>query len=381
MKRFGFALALIVSLLASEATAQPGGQGYFVVRLGRDTVGVEEFSMSARELKGTSIARSPRAMVREYTAEFGPKGVLMRIHVTYQRAGGAVTGERDYTYADDSVHVTVRQDTSTNTFAVAASGRPFPFFYDMFAFWQAALEHAHRSGAKEFSLVSGKRLVGYKLDQTGPGTITLLSAGGDFGPLHVTMDKEGHLEKFDMTATTDKFMVERVAHLNVSALAREYAAREKSGSALGVLSPRDTARAQIAGARILVDYGRPAMRGRTIFGGVVPWDSVWRTGANAATQLITDKEIVFGATAVPAGTYSLFSIPSPDGWLLIINKQHGQWGTVYDRAKDLARLPMQISHADVALERFTVEIVPQAAGGDLHLKWEKTEASIPFAVK
>lgn len=164
-------------------------------------------------------------------------------------------------------------------------------------------------------------------------------------------------------------------------MAKEFADRERSGSALGVLSPRDTVRAEITGAHLMIDYGRPAARGRTIFGHVVPWDSVWRTGANAATQLITDKEIQFGSITVPPGTYSLFTLPGTDRWLLIINRQHGQWGTAYDQSKDLARLPLDIQHGEELVERFTFEIAPAGKEGLLRFEWEHTIASIPFTVR
>src|SRR5580704_1818688 len=106
-----------------------------------------------------------------------------------------------------------------------------------------------------------------------------------------------------------------------------------------VLSPRDTARATIGKAHVLVDYGRPSKRGRVIFGSLVPYGQVWRTGANAATTFVIDKDLTIGAQTVPAGTYTLYTLPSASNWLLIINKQTGQWGTEYDQSQDLVRIP------------------------------------------
>ncbi len=151
-----------------------------------------------------------------------------------------------------------------------------------------------------------------------------------------------------------------------------FAARELAGSGLGVLSPRDTARATLGGANVQIDYGRPMRRGRTIFGNVVPWDTVWRTGANQATQLITDKDLVIGGTTVPAGTYGLFTIPSPKGWQLIINKQHGQWGTDYDAKQDLARIPMRFRSLATPTERLTIV----TRGADLVISWDRAEAAV-----
>jgi hypothetical protein len=117
-------------------------------------------------------------------------------------------------------------------------------------------------------------------------------------------------------------------------------------------------------------------RGRTIFGNVVPWDTVWRTGANQATQLITDRDLVIGGTAVPAGTYSLFTVPSPKGWQLIINKQHGQWGTDYDSKQDLARIPMRIREVSTPTEQFTIATRGGASGSEVVIAWDRVEAAV-----
>ncbi|MGE0555950.1 MAG: DUF2911 domain-containing protein [Gemmatimonadales bacterium] len=145
-------------------------------------------------------------------------------------------------------------------------------------------------------------------------------------------------------------------------------------------SPRDTTRAVVAGANVLVDYGRPSKRGREIFGGLVPYGRVWRTGANEATHLVTDKPLMFGSTMVPAGTYTLYTLPAADGWQLIINKQTGQWGTSYDESQDHARVPMRVASLPEVVEQFTIKIEPGSGGGVLKLEWDRTVASIPFMV-
>jgi hypothetical protein len=149
-----------------------------------------------------------------------------------------------------------------------------------------------------------------------------------------------------------------------------------------VLSPRDTAEARIAGARILVDYGRPSMRGRTIFGELVPFGRVWRTGANAATTLVTEADLEIGTQQVPRGTYTLYTLPGADQWLLIVNRQTGQWGTEYNESQDLARIPMQRTALPRDVEQFTIAIEP--TGGDrgrLVISWERTQVQVPLRVR
>ena len=94
----------------------------------------------------------------------------------------------------------------------------------------------------------------------------------------------------------------------------------------------------IGGASLTVEYSRPAKRGREIWGGLVPYGEVWRTGANAATAFTTDRDLEIGGAEVPAGSYTLFSIFTSESAQLIINRQTGQWGTMYDEAQDLVRV-------------------------------------------
>ena len=136
------------------------------------------------------------------------------------------------------------------------------------------------------------------------------------------------------------------------------------------------------GKTVTIQYSRPSMRGRKIFGGLVPYDEVWRTGANAATSLKTDVGLTIGGANVPAGSYTLYSLPGANSWKLIINKQTGQWGTDYDKAQDLARVDMKVGQLPSALEQFTISF--DKTGGDsatLKLEWDNTVASVDVKEK
>jgi hypothetical protein len=147
-------------------------------------------------------------------------------------------------------------------------------------------------------------------------------------------------------------------------------------------SPRDSVKATIAGAAIAVDYGRPSKRGREIFGGLVPWGTVWRTGANQATHFTTSRPLAFGAVNVPAGTYTLYTLPAQDGkWLLIINRQTGQWGTEYKQELDLARIPLAVEPTPAVVEQMEITVTPSGRGGEIAIRWDRTKASATFTVK
>lgn len=159
------------------------------------------------------------------------------------------------------------------------------------------------------------------------------------------------------------------------------------------VSPHETITADIDGAKISIIYGRPYSKDpktgetRTIWGKLVPYGKVWRTGADEATLLVTDQPLVIGTVTIPAGTNSLFTVPEETGTSkLIINKKTGQWGIPYrekeEQANELARVDMTKGTLDKPVDQFTMAIEKNPAGGGVvKLMWENTQFSVPFTVK
>ncbi len=142
-------------------------------------------------------------------------------------------------------------------------------------------------------------------------------------------------------------------------------------------SPPGTAECTINGKKVTIEYSRPSMKGRKIMGGLVPYGKVWRTGANEATTLTTETDLDIGGAKVPAGKYTLYTLPSEGTWKLIINKQTGQWGTDYDEKQDLARVDMKASELVVPVEQFTISLDQDSnSSADLILEWEKTRQTV-----
>jgi Protein of unknown function (DUF2911) len=136
------------------------------------------------------------------------------------------------------------------------------------------------------------------------------------------------------------------------------------------------------GRTVTINYSRPSIRGRKIFGGLVPYNEVWRTGANAATSLKTDVALTIGGASVPAGSYTLYTLPGATSWKLIINKQTGQWGTEYDKSQDLARVDMKVSQRSSPLEEFTISFDKTSGNSaTLKLEWDTTVASVDVKEK
>lgn len=143
-------------------------------------------------------------------------------------------------------------------------------------------------------------------------------------------------------------------------------------------------------ARIAIDYGQPHLRGRNVIGmpGVVPWDSVWRTGANMSTQLTAEVDMTIGNTFIPRGIYTLYSLPTRNGWKLVVSKDVLQWGTDYDPSRDFARIDLRQRTLAEPMESLTFWLIPAIESppstrlphGVLKFAWGNTELSTDWRV-
>lgn len=149
------------------------------------------------------------------------------------------------------------------------------------------------------------------------------------------------------------------------------------------LSPPAQAQCKLSdGKTITVDYSSPRMKGRKVFGDLVPYGQVWRTGANEATKFVTTAALSVEGKDVPAGSYTIFTVPAQDKWTLIINKHTGEWGIPYKyESEELARVPMSQSSTSSPVENFTISFDQSGNACTLKLSWENTEASLKFSEK
>src|SRR5580698_2449943 len=151
----------------------------------------------------------------------------------------------------------------------------------------------------------------------------------------------------------------------------------------GKPSPPASATCDLGGGKtVKTDYSSPRMKGRKIYGDLVPFGEVWRTGANEATTFVASSDVVVGGKSVPAGSYTIFTVPTADKWTLIINKKTGEWGIPYKYESDeLARVDMTVSKLPAPVENFTIAYDKSAGGCTLRLDWETTRASVTISAK
>ncbi len=387
----GLALASLGALaLGCGAEPETGSVARaFVERLGADTMSVEVFTRTPTGFQGDVLVRSPVTRVAHYEATLAADGTVERMHVRWttpeENPGGPPPAEMTVTVQGDSATIEVVGGRSPGTSRIAVPAGVIPTVGknpQAFAVFEQAVMQAMASGADSFPvafLSAGRGQVQQNaIVRVGADSVSIDFFGS---PIVAKVDASGQVLGRSGERTTLKVVGEPSAGLDFQALAADFAARDARGEGMGVASPQATVETTIGGANLRVVYSRPAKRGREIWGSLVPFGEVWRTGANAATEFTTDRDLVIGGARVPAGSYTLFSLFSAESAQLIINKQTGQWGTMYDQGQDLARVPLSMESLSTPVERFTIAIEPSGEGGALHLTWDATRYSVPIRVR
>jgi len=372
------------ALVLAAGTAAAADTGAFVVQLGRDTTAVERYLRTPARVEVEQVGRAPRVLRRSFAYDYD-HGSLRHASVTASAPGNPVAIQSIDAVTDgDSLRLTIRNNGGASSQNVAVA---FPAGTVMVAGsspW-TGYETATMAFVRGKSDTMSTRM--YFLGAPGLNVLQMRRVGRDsvqwsndhMDVFHARVDRDGHVLGVLPISGTGQFGVTRVATIDVDAYAAGYAAREQSGGGIGTLSPRDTVRASAGGAALWVDYGRPGMRGRKVFGGLVPYGAVWRTGANAATQFRTDKDLDFGGgTVVPAGIYTLWSVVTADGWKLVFNTQTGQWGTEHDAARDKYSVALKPETIPDPVERFTIRTSDAAGGGAIVMEWDHTRVTAPF---
>lgn len=376
----------LLAFLASPLAAQAPVEGAFVVRLGRDTIAVERFRRTADRIDGEFVAFAPATRVVRYTMQLTTAGTVhameARVYPGIGGAGATPSMVASMTRRDTLVTTIIQRGDRTDTVRLVVRPTTVPMISPSVMVYDQMARQAVRQGGDSVRVdtysLGSRTSTPNAVVRRSPDSVSVFY-GPD--PHYLAVDAQGQLLGLNGARTTNKMVVERVTGaVDIAALAVAGVARERAGAGAGALSTRDTVRASAGGGEVTVDYGRPAARGRQILGTVVPFGEVWRTGANTATQFTTTRDLRLGQAVVPAGSYSLWTLPTAAGVELIVNRQTGQWGTEYDRTRDLVRIPMEVGSATTPVERFTIAIEPRAGGSVLVLSWHTFVWRVPITL-
>ena len=379
-------LAALAALALAAAPAAAQESGGYVVRLGRDTVVVEQFTRTADRIQGTLVGHTPRTAVRTYTATLRPDGGIARLEVVTRipAAPELLPQTLTVTMGADSADWRTQRGDTVREGRMAVTADATPWVGNAWGLAQPVLRAALARGADSVAVP----VVQAGARQT--ATISFIRKGADSllirapnGVTRARVDAQGRVLGAHAPESTFKAEVERVPSIDVNAIAAAWTARDQAGQQVGSLSPRDSVVGDVSGAAVSVAYGRPSLRGRRAVGAtLVPYGQVWRTGANEATHFRAERDLMVGDTRIPAGSYTLWTIPGPREWTVIFNRQTGQWGTEYHPEQDLARVSASVEAApDGPVEQLTMRFVP---GCDevsmLYIDWENTRVAVPLTV-
>ena len=369
--------AVLASLVAFAADAQ---EAALVYRLGKDTVAIEQYTRTSSRFAGEYVRRLPTIQRVQYDVTLGADGRPTRAVVRQRQADGSPLAggptELRLTFGADSVKREL-------VFADSTSTRTLPARRALFVLTSpsgATLELLHlaqkAAPADSFQAIGLGAVVGwFRLERTVGDTMRV--SGGPYA-FRVRFDTQGRLQSLDGFYTTNKMAGLRTnGGLDLGAIASRM-------TPMGLASARGTARMNFGpGAIVSIDYGRPQVRERSVWGGtLVPYDSVWRTGANDATHLTTAHALAFGDVTIPAGLYTLWTVHSRSGTTLLVSKLIGVWGTQYDSTQVIARIPLQMASTPEHVEEFTITVRNLGQNrGAIDLAWGGSVASAGFVVR
>jgi hypothetical protein len=394
-----FFLSAVVSLLSCNAP-KPERYG-FLTMLGRDTISIERISRQGNSIISDEVDRFPSVRIRHTVVDLNDDGSIrhleMNIHTPSEpsrqrdrKVVADVAGNKVHLSKTDSTG-TVNRDFPTDGSIVVAHVPQMYSLYELY--FAAALKQAAASKLAPGSPVQMRQFyIDREFDRFPLGRATVNPF--DSGKIEIThdwlagtgeamMDSAGNMLSYSGARTTYDVQVKRLATPpDVKVIADRFEAKETQGGNVKSLSIRDTARARIGNSIFTVDYGRPLLRGRILLGDVIPYDRVWRTGANEATQFTTSAQIRLAGMQVPPGTYTLFTAPHTNGVDLIVNKQAGEWGTEYNPSLNLGIARINSEVAPATVEEFTISIIPSDnRHGTLVLEWGSFRWIAPIEVQ
>jgi len=371
--------ALLITSLFGACSSQGNNESYFVTKLGDDTLAVEQFLETESGMAATVILRSPDTRFSKYTLDLDETGGIERMQRTDYPPSVGFSGEGALTQSivrqGDSLSIDFYGENESRSYMAPYEPGVLPFIDMVHWPFELAFNSAVATGQDTVNqpLLSGNRISNFIIADIEGDSMTIRHPFR--GVMGVNVDTEGNIQHLDAGLTTRKLKVNRVNSIDMNALADRYAQNP-----IGELSGAVSAEYTIGNANFRVDYGSPQKRGRDLFGGIVPYGERWRTGANRATHFYTSSDIQIGDLDIPAGEYTIFTIPEEDGGTMIINSETGQNGNSYDESQDFGRVPMQVEQTDEMTEAFTITVEETDEGGRLNLIWGNTVYYVNFSI-
>ncbi len=391
-------LTLFLSAFAHDASAQhvdrnrKGIEPYtasFVAEWGEaDTASVETFTIAGHHLFGRALHLYPEPHLRQFQFWYDSDGSIRSLDIQFFEPSNtsvpleSKTGFLPYRMImiSDSGMIDFRIVDAQGEHQYLHEANRMDFlggWIPIIGQWQW-LSSLLTDGSLEDSLVFANYVVGvYDMELLQRQDNKVVFVSGISAPITFSLDEDEKIAEIDALGSPWNYIIRRTSSpLDIEAYAKSFSEKAVIGSP----SPTQQFTSTVGGATFRVSYGRPFKRGRVIFGNIVPYGKVWRTGAGAATTLTFDKTVRFDGQTMPAGTYNLFTIPGEDVWQLVFNTEEGAWGSAHRAEFDIATIEMEVVRLDHVVDQFTITIDDTEEGGVLKLMWDDTMAQVPFEV-
>ena len=376
---------LIISLFSlsmihctSDTLNQTPTTRYFVTTLGKDTLALEKYTQNDSGVYAEVILRSPKTtlLIQQFNTDksgnflsYSSNSYIIKETVKKQNSSESVK------VLNDSIQWKSTTDETERSGIFLYDSLILPFI-DMVHWPFDIMTQRQNSDSSSVPVFSGARVFSYIVQKMGDDSLTLKHPTR--GTMGVTINEDKSIRVIDASLTTRKLLVTSVEPIDMDLYFIKYSDLDMKNKSFGSLSGRAEETFSVVGTTLSFDYGTPAQRGREIWGKLVPYNKLWRTGANKATHVTFSDNIQMDTLTIPAGQYTLFTIPSESGGILIINKQTGQNGQQYNESLNLGTVQMMTRNLDHSVELFTIRADEENGGGVIRLQWGDREMVIPF---
>ena len=358
----------------------------FVAEWAEDTASIETFTIVGKHLYGRAIHLYPEPHLRQFSYNFNPNGSIRTMDIQFydlhntsvplqsktgflpyritMQAGNEIVDFRvvDKHGEKQFIHLSKRMDF-------------FGGWTPIFGQWQWLTDLLYFNELNEDLKFVNYVIGDYHMELTKNSEDLVVFDSDITTPITFYLDDHKKIEKIDGMGSPWNYIIKRTKPIDLEFYCKRFAKKK----VIGDPSPHEKIEIEISDCTIEIDYGRPSKRGREIFGHVVPYGQVWRTGAGSPTRIKTSQDLTFQGITIPKGAYNLFTIPNKDSWELIFNTEKEAWGSAYRKEYDFANVPMTTEATSEEVEKFRIELIDLEQGkGLLRLMWDKTVASIRF---
>jgi hypothetical protein len=391
MKQFATSLALVVFIAAKVFSQQ--NEPYtasFIGLMGTDTVLIETYTMMNNHLYGKAFTRVPEDYIGEFSIHFYPDGSIREFNVNAMDPSNSSLPFKAKTKAFEyRLNMNCRNDTCT--YYNSMIGKPSEVVFkqpsqvmDFVGGWVPLISlmewnciRLMKSGKSVLPLKMVNHNIGVRQIGVQKSRDDMVIFGGPFLEYtKIKVDDKGRILSTDGIGTPWNYIVTRHEPIDIVQIAK----RMTRTPGIGIPSGTEAIQKTIQGTEIEISYGSPYKRGRKIFGGVVPYDSLWRTGAGGPTTITLSNAIKIKNQVIPKGAYSIYSIPKQNEWTLIFNTDLKTWPTDPDRTKDFAQINIPARKTDKIVQQFKIDIEPTTGGGMLRFSWDDVSATAEFKV-